>query len=222
MSSSSGCSRLILLFKAAGLGALLFVRSSNTRSHCRLSGRSALRVRRLWNGHMSLYESLGFQRVPDRDWYVPGEDVLLWVFRLELRGHRGGLPGGRLRSLSQSFVGPLAEAALERMSFDWCSGAPTPSPPRTASARPTTPRPGSRSGWPAADGRCTCWRTRPSSGCDHFHAVGPARAALDFGDGRRHGSWSGAECLRLGSARLGSARLGSARLGTMKVTKTSC
>lgn len=31
-----------------------------------------------------LYESLGFQRVPDRDWYVPGGDVLLWVFRLEL------------------------------------------------------------------------------------------------------------------------------------------
>lgn len=26
--------------------------------------------------------------------------------------------GGRLRSLSQSFVGPLAEAALDRMSFD--------------------------------------------------------------------------------------------------------
>lgn len=31
-----------------------------------------------------LYESLGFQRVPARDWYVPGEDVLLWVFRLEV------------------------------------------------------------------------------------------------------------------------------------------
>lgn len=31
-----------------------------------------------------LYESLGFQRVPSRDWYVPGEDVLLWVFRLEV------------------------------------------------------------------------------------------------------------------------------------------
>jgi hypothetical protein len=31
-----------------------------------------------------LYGSLGFQRVPARDWYVPGEDVLLWVFRLEL------------------------------------------------------------------------------------------------------------------------------------------
>jgi GNAT superfamily N-acetyltransferase len=32
-----------------------------------------------------LYESLGFRRVPDRDWYVPGENVLLWVFRLELQ-----------------------------------------------------------------------------------------------------------------------------------------
>ena len=32
----------------------------------------------------ALYESLGFQRVPARDWYVSGEDVLLWVFRLEL------------------------------------------------------------------------------------------------------------------------------------------
>ncbi|MFE8886859.1 GNAT family N-acetyltransferase [Pseudarthrobacter enclensis] len=31
-----------------------------------------------------LYGSLGFRRAPERDWYVPGEDVLLWVFRLEL------------------------------------------------------------------------------------------------------------------------------------------
>ena len=31
-----------------------------------------------------LYESLGFRRAPERDWYVPGEDVLLWVFTLEL------------------------------------------------------------------------------------------------------------------------------------------
>jgi predicted N-acetyltransferase YhbS len=30
-----------------------------------------------------LYESLGFRRAPARDWYVPGENVLLWVFRLE-------------------------------------------------------------------------------------------------------------------------------------------
>ncbi|WP_066286591.1 GNAT family N-acetyltransferase [Arthrobacter sp. B6] len=34
----------------------------------------------------SLYESLGFRRAPERDWYVPGEDVLLWVFTLELAG----------------------------------------------------------------------------------------------------------------------------------------
>lgn len=32
----------------------------------------------------TLYESLGFQRAPGRDWHVPGEDVLLWVFRLEV------------------------------------------------------------------------------------------------------------------------------------------
>ncbi|WP_323961111.1 GNAT family N-acetyltransferase [Arthrobacter sp. JZ12] len=31
-----------------------------------------------------LYESLGFQRVPSRDWLVPGEDIELWVFRLPL------------------------------------------------------------------------------------------------------------------------------------------
>ncbi len=31
-----------------------------------------------------LYKSLGFRRAPERDWYVPDEDVLLWVFRLEL------------------------------------------------------------------------------------------------------------------------------------------
>jgi ribosomal protein S18 acetylase RimI-like enzyme len=33
-----------------------------------------------------LYESLGFRRAPERDWYVPGEDVLLWVFTLQLGG----------------------------------------------------------------------------------------------------------------------------------------
>jgi ribosomal protein S18 acetylase RimI-like enzyme len=31
-----------------------------------------------------LYESLGFRRAPERDWYVPGEDVLLWVFTLPI------------------------------------------------------------------------------------------------------------------------------------------
>ena len=33
----------------------------------------------------ALYRSLGFRRAPERDWYVPGEDVLLWVFRLGLQ-----------------------------------------------------------------------------------------------------------------------------------------
>lgn len=32
----------------------------------------------------ALYQSLGFRRAPERDWYVPGEAVLLWVFSLEL------------------------------------------------------------------------------------------------------------------------------------------
>lgn len=34
-----------------------------------------------------LYESLGFERVPSRDWWVPDEDILLWVFRLPLQAH---------------------------------------------------------------------------------------------------------------------------------------
>ncbi len=34
----------------------------------------------------ALYQDLGFERVPARDWHVPGEDVLLWVFRLEVFG----------------------------------------------------------------------------------------------------------------------------------------
>ncbi len=31
-----------------------------------------------------LYTSMGFVRVPERDWEVPNEDILLWVFRLPL------------------------------------------------------------------------------------------------------------------------------------------
>ncbi|TYC99023.1 GNAT family N-acetyltransferase [Arthrobacter echini] len=31
-----------------------------------------------------LYLSMGFTRVPERDWEVPNEDILLWVFRLPL------------------------------------------------------------------------------------------------------------------------------------------
>ncbi|MCC3269716.1 GNAT family N-acetyltransferase [Arthrobacter gengyunqii] len=35
------------------------------------------------NAH-ALYKSMGFERVPERDWTVPEEDILLWVFRLAL------------------------------------------------------------------------------------------------------------------------------------------
>ncbi|MCC3266506.1 GNAT family N-acetyltransferase [Arthrobacter gengyunqii] len=35
------------------------------------------------NAH-ALYKSMGFERVPERDWTVPDEDILLWVFRLAL------------------------------------------------------------------------------------------------------------------------------------------
>ena len=31
-----------------------------------------------------LYASMGFIRVPERDWVVPNEDIVLWVFRLAL------------------------------------------------------------------------------------------------------------------------------------------
>lgn len=31
-----------------------------------------------------LYSSLGFVRVPERDWWVPEENIQLWVFRLQL------------------------------------------------------------------------------------------------------------------------------------------
>ena len=35
-------------------------------------------------GAHALYTSMGFKRVPERDWYVPNEDIILWVFCLEL------------------------------------------------------------------------------------------------------------------------------------------
>ncbi|MCG2620467.1 GNAT family N-acetyltransferase [Arthrobacter sp. I2-34] len=37
-----------------------------------------------WVRAHRLYESLGFARVPERDWLVPGTDIRLWVFRLAL------------------------------------------------------------------------------------------------------------------------------------------
>ncbi|GAB3548868.1 GNAT family N-acetyltransferase [Arthrobacter tumbae] len=35
-----------------------------------------------------LYESLGFERVPGRDWWVRDENIQLWVFRLALQPDR--------------------------------------------------------------------------------------------------------------------------------------
>lgn len=35
-------------------------------------------------GAHALYTSMGFERVPERDWFVPNEDIILWVFRLQL------------------------------------------------------------------------------------------------------------------------------------------
>jgi ribosomal protein S18 acetylase RimI-like enzyme len=37
-----------------------------------------------WVRAHRLYESLGFVRVPERDWTVPGTDIGLWVFRLQV------------------------------------------------------------------------------------------------------------------------------------------
>ncbi|MET3935369.1 GNAT family N-acetyltransferase [Arthrobacter sp. OAP107] len=38
-----------------------------------------------WESAHGLYRKTGFRRVPERDWYVPGTDIKLLVFRLEVR-----------------------------------------------------------------------------------------------------------------------------------------
>jgi GNAT superfamily N-acetyltransferase len=37
-----------------------------------------------WESARSLYNKTGFARVPDRDWFVPGTDIKLLVYRLDL------------------------------------------------------------------------------------------------------------------------------------------
>lgn len=37
-----------------------------------------------WAGARALYGKLGFERTPDRDWFVPGTDIKLLVYRLEV------------------------------------------------------------------------------------------------------------------------------------------
>ncbi|MGF9647476.1 GNAT family N-acetyltransferase [Pseudarthrobacter oxydans] len=37
-----------------------------------------------WESARSLYNKTGFARVPERDWFVPGTDIKLLVYRLDL------------------------------------------------------------------------------------------------------------------------------------------
>jgi GNAT superfamily N-acetyltransferase len=39
-----------------------------------------------WHSAHALYRSMGFSRVPERDWLVPGTDIELQVYRMELDG----------------------------------------------------------------------------------------------------------------------------------------
>jgi N-acetylglutamate synthase-like GNAT family acetyltransferase len=38
-----------------------------------------------WESAHGLYRKTGFRRVPERDWFVPGTDIKLLVFRLDVR-----------------------------------------------------------------------------------------------------------------------------------------
>ncbi|WP_324778430.1 GNAT family N-acetyltransferase [Arthrobacter sp. PGP41] len=51
-------------------------RSWSTPGSCRASERSASPAPRSLRRAHSLYRWLGFRRTPERDWYVPGQDVL--------------------------------------------------------------------------------------------------------------------------------------------------
>ena len=44
----------------------------------------ALTTGEQWHGAQALYASTGFRRVPERDWLVPGTQIRLLVFRLDL------------------------------------------------------------------------------------------------------------------------------------------
>lgn len=82
MSWNSASSPWTLPFKAAGRAVVRRV-IEHSRS---LSENGAIRITSatfIERAH-TLYESLDFRRAPERDWYVPGEDVLLWVFTLEV------------------------------------------------------------------------------------------------------------------------------------------
>jgi GNAT superfamily N-acetyltransferase len=44
----------------------------------------ALTTGKTWESAHGLYRKTGFQRVPERDWFVPGTDIKLLVYRLEV------------------------------------------------------------------------------------------------------------------------------------------
>ncbi|GAC1605110.1 MAG: GNAT family N-acetyltransferase [Pseudarthrobacter sp.] len=44
----------------------------------------ALTTGRTWESAHGLYKKTGFRRVPDRDWLIPGTDIKLLVYRLDL------------------------------------------------------------------------------------------------------------------------------------------
>jgi GNAT superfamily N-acetyltransferase len=44
----------------------------------------ALTTGRTWESAHGLYRKTGFRRVPERDWFVPGTDIKLLVFRLDV------------------------------------------------------------------------------------------------------------------------------------------
>ena len=45
----------------------------------------SLTTGRTWESARGLYRKTGFQRVPERDWFVPGTDIKLLVYRLDLQ-----------------------------------------------------------------------------------------------------------------------------------------
>jgi ribosomal protein S18 acetylase RimI-like enzyme len=44
----------------------------------------SLTTGRTWESAHGLYRKTGFRRVPERDWLIPGTDIKLLVYRLDL------------------------------------------------------------------------------------------------------------------------------------------
>ncbi|GAA1253727.1 hypothetical protein GCM10009589_00770 [Arthrobacter pascens] len=100
--------------------------------------------------------------------------------------------GGRLRSLSQSFVGPLAEAALERMSFDRVFLGADAVTAEDGICEANHAQTVSRSSWRGGAARSTWWRIRPSS-ASGLSMRGRAWLCPGPCNGRRPGRGAGAE-----------------------------